>query len=67
MNESDLLIVGAGSAGLTLALLLANSGLKITVLEQGPAPTTGPVSLKRVSALNLAAERLLTRLGVWQN
>ncbi len=67
MNESDLLIVGAGSAGLTLALLLANSGLKITVLEQGPAPTTGPVTLKRVSALNLASERLLTRLGVWQN
>lgn len=66
MNESDLLIIGAGSAGLTLALLLSGAGLKITVLEQGPAPTTGPVTLKRVSALNLASERLLTRLGVWQ-
>lgn len=66
MNESDLLIIGAGSAGLTLALLLSGAGLKITVLEQGPAPTIGPVTLKRVSALNLASERLLTGLGVWQ-
>lgn len=67
MNESDLLIIGAGSAGLTLALLLSGHGLRITVLEQAPAPVAGEVSLKRVSALNLASERLLTRLGVWQN
>jgi 2-octaprenylphenol hydroxylase len=68
MLDTDILITGAGSAGLTLALLLAKScpDLQITVLDQGPAPVAGPVSLARVSALNLASQRVLTELGVWQ-
>ncbi len=69
MQTSDVIIVGAGSAGLTLALLLAqaehSSALSITVLDQGPAPVPGSPTLQRVSALNLAAERLLSKLGVW--
>ncbi|MCT6700339.1 FAD-dependent monooxygenase [Rheinheimera sp. 4Y26] len=70
MQTSDVLIAGGGSAGLTLALLLASGDysqkLKITLLEQGPAPEPAPATLLRVSALNLASQRLLTALGVWQ-
>jgi 2-octaprenylphenol hydroxylase len=68
MLDTDILITGAGSAGLTLALLLAKNcpDLAITVLEQGPAPQTGPAQLHRVSALNLASQRVLDGLGVWQ-
>jgi 2-octaprenylphenol hydroxylase len=68
MLDTDILITGAGSAGLTLALLLAKNcpDLPITVLEQGPAPVAGPVQLNRVSALNLASQRVLDSLGVWQ-
>lgn len=70
MQTSDVLIVGGGSAGLTLALLLASGDysqqLKITLLEQGQAPEPAPATLLRVSALNLASQRLLTALGVWQ-
>lgn len=70
MQTSDVLIVGGGSAGLTLALLLASGDysqqLKITLLEQGQAPEHAPATLLRVSALNLASQRLLTALGVWQ-
>ena len=68
MLDTDILITGAGSAGLTLALLLAKNSpdLQITVLEQGPAPQAGAVSLSRVSALNLASQRVLDSLGVWQ-
>ncbi len=69
MQTSDVIIVGAGSAGLTLALLLAqaehSSALSITVLDRGPAPVPGSPTLQRVSALNLAAGRLLSKLGVW--
>lgn len=67
MQEADVLIVGAGSAGLTLALLLARAKqpLKITVLEQGPAPEPQAPTLQRVSALNLASERLLQKLDIW--
>lgn len=69
MQETDVLIVGAGSAGLTCALLLAQScpQLQITILEQGSAPDLQQTpELRRVSALNLASQRLLGSLGVWQ-
>jgi len=33
--ETDLLIIGAGAAGITLALSLANSGLDIIIAEAG--------------------------------
>ncbi|WP_127021209.1 FAD-dependent monooxygenase [Rheinheimera mangrovi] len=67
MIENDICIVGAGSAGLTLALLLADSPLKIAVLDKEPAPALVAPSLKRVSALNQASKRLLSQLGVWQD
>lgn len=67
MQEYDVTIVGAGSAGLTLALLLADSPLKIAVLDKEPAPELVAPSLKRVSALNQASKRLLSQLGVWQD
>lgn len=67
MQEYDVTIVGAGSAGLTLALLLADSPLKIAVLDKEPAPALVAPSLKRVSALNQASKRLLSQLGVWQD
>jgi len=69
MQETDILIAGAGSAGLTCALLLAQScpELQIMLLEQGAAPDIQrPSELRRVSALNLASQRLLASLGVWQ-
>lgn len=67
MIENDICIVGAGSAGLTLALLLADLPLKIVLLDKGPAPGPAVPSLKRVSALNQASKRVLSQLGVWQN
>lgn len=67
MIENDICIVGAGSAGLTLALLLADLPLKIAVLDKDPAPALVAPSLKRVSALNQASKRLLSQLGVWQD
>jgi 2-octaprenylphenol hydroxylase len=67
MVENDICIVGAGSAGLTLALLLADSPLKIAVLDKEPAPALVAPSLKRVSALNQASKRLLSQFGVWQD
>ncbi|MDP4529595.1 FAD-dependent monooxygenase [Alkalimonas delamerensis] len=65
MQHCDITIVGAGSAGLTLALLLAPLGLQIRLLEKGPQPQPGAADFSRVSALNLASQRLLAGLGVW--
>ncbi len=66
MEEVDILIVGAGSAGLTLALLLATAPhsqhLKTMIVDQA---TASALDYKRVSALNLASKRLFDDLGVW--
>lgn len=71
MEEPDILIVGAGSAGLTLALLLATAShsqqLQIMLVDKEQAPSADNFGYKRVSALNLASMRLLEQLGVWQH
>ena len=65
MQNVDITVVGAGSAGLTLALLLAPLGLSIVVLEQGDAPHSSNINHQRVSALNLASMRVLSHIGAW--
>lgn len=66
--QPDLLIVGAGMAGLTLAAALANQPLSIVVID--PQLPTGPEQWPdtfdpRVSALTHASENILRRLGAW--
>jgi 2-polyprenylphenol 6-hydroxylase len=65
MQNVDITIVGAGSAGLTLALLLAPLGLSVVVLEQGAPPDSSNINHQRVSAINLASQRLFSHLKVW--
>ncbi|WP_213878264.1 2-octaprenyl-3-methyl-6-methoxy-1,4-benzoquinol hydroxylase [Pseudomonas sp. dw_358] len=67
--RADLLIVGAGMVGSALALALRDSGLEVVLLDGGPlsvkpfAPSS-PFD-PRVSALSMASQRMLERLGVW--
>lgn len=63
----DIAIVGAGMVGATLACALADSGLKILLLDaQAPAPFAAdqPHDL-RVSALSPASQTLLEKMGAW--
>lgn len=67
MQSVDVAIVGGGMVGLALACGLEGSGLRVAVLEQQapePLDPQAPPAL-RVSAINGASEKLLTRLGVW--
>jgi 2-octaprenylphenol hydroxylase len=68
MQQFDVIIIGAGPAGLTLALLLkrapATAALKIALVDQAPPASSAPDWL-RVSALNHASARMLTALGAW--
>lgn len=67
----DVLIVGGGLAGASLALALADTPLKVAVVEGGPAQAwpTAADSVQdydaRVSALTEASRRLLDEIGVW--
>ncbi|MDX1677289.1 FAD-dependent oxidoreductase [Arsukibacterium sp.] len=68
MQNTDVTIVGGGSAGLTLALLLARQNLRVVLVEKGPPPVetgTSP-AYQRVSALNMASRYLFEHLGIWQ-
>nr|WP_314564997.1 2-octaprenyl-3-methyl-6-methoxy-1,4-benzoquinol hydroxylase [uncultured Pseudomonas sp.] len=69
LTHADLVIVGAGMVGSALALALADSGLSVVLLDRGPL-TPGAVESDlpfepRVSALSLASQRILQRLGAW--
>jgi 2-octaprenylphenol hydroxylase len=69
----DVVIVGGGIAGSTLALALAGSGLSLALVEasppapEPPSPATGLGSFdSRVSAITPRSQALFDRLGVWQ-
>ena len=63
MQQHDLLIVGGGPVGLTLALALADSGLAIALADARPrlAAAADP----RILALAHGSRLTLERLGVW--
>ncbi len=67
--QADLIIVGAGMVGSALALALQDQGLEILLIDGGPL-SVKPFDLQaafepRVSALSVASQRILDRLGVW--
>ena len=69
MQSVDVAIVGGGMVGLAVACGLQGSGLRVAVLEQAapqPLSADAPPAL-RVSAVNAASEKLLSKLGVWQD
>jgi 2-octaprenylphenol hydroxylase len=68
MQSYDVVIVGGGMVGLVLALALKDSELSVAVIdsEQGNKPLGEKPEL-RVSALSLASENILRRLGIWDD
>ncbi|WP_313086054.1 2-octaprenyl-3-methyl-6-methoxy-1,4-benzoquinol hydroxylase [Pseudomonas sp.] len=67
--QADLIIVGAGMVGSTLALGLQDAGLQIRLVDAGPL-TVQPFDEAapfepRVSALSAASQRILDRVGAW--
>ena len=60
VDETDITIVGAGSAGLATAALLQEQGLRPLVLEAGPEP--GAAWRERYDRLRLHTPRLLSGL-----
>jgi len=69
MSQFDVVIVGAGMVGASLACGLVDAGFKVALVEAGqldashdwPEQEVDP----RVSALSLASQNLLTNLGAW--
>ncbi len=78
-TTADVVIVGAGMTGLSLACSLSGKGLRILVCDavkpskqrsDAAAPEAGTHQFSsgfspRVSSINLASESLLKRVGIW--
>ena len=63
----DVAIIGAGPAGLCLARALAESGLRIVVLErQAEAALSAPAFDGREIALTHYSAQLMRELGLWE-
>ncbi|WGH79067.1 FAD-dependent monooxygenase [Jannaschia ovalis] len=68
MTETDILIAGAGPAGLAAACALGAEGHRVTLVDPAP-PVTGedaPGADLRTTALLQPARDLLDRAGVWE-
>jgi len=64
--DYDIIIVGAGPAGLSFARSLADSGLKIALIEkQSEAQLAAPEFDGRDIALTHLSVRILKELGIW--
>ncbi|WP_432473807.1 UbiH/UbiF/VisC/COQ6 family ubiquinone biosynthesis hydroxylase [Amphritea sp. HPY] len=63
----DLLIVGGGMVGATIACALGNTELRIAVIEQRYPTAYDPLQEHdlRVSALSVASENILRSVGAW--
>ncbi len=64
--DYDLLIIGGGMAGASLACALAGQALKIGVVEAAPWKTDEPPSYDdRGLALSPVSQRILAGIGIW--
>jgi 2-octaprenyl-6-methoxyphenol hydroxylase len=64
-KNSDIAVIGAGPAGLTLAGLLAEAGLSVCLIDQAhPADMAKPTADTRTTALSFGTMQLLDRLGI---
>jgi 2-octaprenyl-6-methoxyphenol hydroxylase len=67
MKKSDVIIVGGGMVGLSLAIALAQSGVEVAVVEKDDLKSQlVPAFDGRVSAISLGSERVLSTIGAWQ-
>lgn len=66
MTETDIAVIGAGPAGLSLAAALAGSGLRVTLVERSPeAVLADPAFDGREIALTHRSQGILRQLGAW--
>ena len=71
-NDFDVIVVGAGMVGLTVASLLQDSQLQVALVDKNRVPTETKVAEHdqakfdaRVSALSASSREIFTQLGVW--
>lgn len=68
-SDYDVIVFGAGMVGAAAALTFARQGKTVAIVEPAnpePISPSAPPD-KRVSAISLGSEKMLTELGAWQH
>ena len=68
LTDHDLLIAGAGAAGLTMAVAAVDAGWRVALIDPGPMtakPHEHSAGDARTTAIMASGIRMLERLGVW--
>ncbi|MEZ5648546.1 MAG: FAD-dependent oxidoreductase [Alphaproteobacteria bacterium] len=66
LKRCDIVIAGGGMVGLTLAIALGQSGLKVVIIDRDtPERLTAADADGRASAIAYGSQRLLDVLGIW--
>src|SRR3954451_1356278 len=64
--QSELIIVGGGLVGLTLATACAGAGLEVAVIDrETPERRVAPEFDGRTSAIAFGSQRILAGIGAW--
>ena len=66
MRHFDVVIVGAGVAGLVAAIEMSAAGLQVALVESREFQASKPGQHLRVSAINVVSERILRHLDCWE-
>jgi len=64
--DFDVVIIGGGLAGASLAAALAESGLRLALVERRAPPSPGPDWDSRIYTLTPASIAFLDRVGAWR-
>ncbi len=65
--QTDIVVVGAGPAGLSFLRAMKGSGLRIAIVERSPLPSIASPSYDgREIALTHASQDTMQRLGMWE-
>jgi 2-octaprenyl-6-methoxyphenol hydroxylase len=65
VNDYDIAIIGGGLVGASLAVALADSPLRVVLIEAAAPPASAPEWDERCIALNDASHRIFGGYGVW--
>ena len=64
--DTDVIVVGGGLAGLTLAALLGAQGVEVICIDREAAPTTTKVGFDlRTTAISYGSHLVMKKAGVW--
>ena len=64
-KKHNIIIVGSGLVGMTLALSLAQKKISVTIIEKNKKSKLLNINDSRTSAISQGSSRILTKLNIW--